>query len=163
MSDVYRSCASIVLLRSSREGTEVLLLHKSRKRDAWQLPQGGVEKGETLEQAALRELKEEAGVDGNILGTSEKFYKYDFPASYRRFRPDNVCGQTLQFVLMSLAPDVKVQVDDREIDKHVWVPFDQVEKYIRRKKYLRTIHQLLEEGEKLLGGADTSSQQKHYS
>src|SRR5437016_1222367 len=103
MSDVYRQAASILVLKPVEacipggECTtiyQILLLHKPRKKDSWQLPQGGIEAGESVSDAALRELKEEASLEGcRILGTSERVYQYDFPASFRRFRPDNIRGQ----------------------------------------------------------------------
>ena len=47
----------------------------------WQFPQGGVDKGEDLETAALRELHEETGVSSAILlGRTEGWIVYDFPA-----------------------------------------------------------------------------------
>src|SRR5436190_22648516 len=48
---------------------------------AWQMPQGGIDKGETPRQAALRELKEEVGTDkAEILTESRRWLYYDVPA-----------------------------------------------------------------------------------
>ena len=148
--EVYRLCASILVLRRSGTRIEVLLLHKPRKRDSWQLPQGGQEAGETLEQAALRELREEAGISAEVLGESSVVYQYDFPASYRRFRPDNVCGQRLRFILARLPRGETVQVDHREIDRYLWVDPAQLHQYIRRQEYLAVVRQVVEEGKALL-------------
>jgi putative (di)nucleoside polyphosphate hydrolase len=50
------------------------------KLPAWQMPQGGIDPGETPRQAALRELKEEIGTDRvEILGESRIWLKYDLP------------------------------------------------------------------------------------
>src|SRR5712691_6281952 len=47
---------------------------------AWQMPQGGIDPGETPRQAALRELKEEIGTDqAAILGESPRWLHYDLP------------------------------------------------------------------------------------
>jgi 8-oxo-dGTP pyrophosphatase MutT (NUDIX family) len=46
----------------------------------WTFPKGGVEDGETLEQAALREIEEETGVKGSIAGqVGETKYTYHHP------------------------------------------------------------------------------------
>lgn len=50
--------------------------------DWWQMPQGGVDPGEDLDKAMLRELEEETGVKSkhlDILGTLEKELFYDLP------------------------------------------------------------------------------------
>lgn len=128
----------------------MLLVHKPRKKDAWQLPQGGVEEGESIEQAALREIQEEAGITPRIIGNSGKVYKYDFPASYRRFRPDNVCGQTVEYFFGVLDMGVDVTVDQEEIDDHVWVTKKQIPKYLKRKAYLKLAMNLYDDGVALL-------------
>ena len=148
--DYYRSCASVVVIRKS-DDFEVLLVHKPRKKDDWQLPQGGVEEGEEVEQAVLRELKEEAGIDARIIKKSGEVYQYDFPESYRRFRPDNVCGQRIEYVFATVSDDQEVKVDDDEIDKYAWVIPQNLPKYLKRKEYLKLVQNLAQEGINLLG------------
>jgi 8-oxo-dGTP pyrophosphatase MutT (NUDIX family) len=148
VQDVYRSAASVVLLKPAGDPGvfQVLLLHKPRKKDSWQLPQGGTENEETIQQAALRELQEEAGIsDVKYLGQSEHIYQYDFPASFRRFRPDHVCGQKIHFVFALAPQDVSVKVDAKEIDRYVWIYPNQVGQYIKRKEYLKLVNELINE------------------
>jgi len=54
----------------------------NKEGDAWQMPQGGIDPGEDIEGAALRELEEETGVKADliqILARSKKEYFYDLP------------------------------------------------------------------------------------
>ena len=76
----YRRSVGIVLL--NRHG-EVFV---GRRIDipsvpAWQMPQGGIDPGETPREAALRELKEEIGTDkAEILRESRTWLLYDLPS-----------------------------------------------------------------------------------
>ncbi|MDD5103666.1 MAG: NUDIX domain-containing protein [Candidatus Peribacteraceae bacterium] len=146
MKEIYRQCASVVVFRRTADGTQVLLLRKPRKNDAWQLPQGGVEAGESTEQAALRELHEEAGITVQLLGSSERIYQYDYPPSYRRFRPDHVKGQQIRFVFAEAAADAQITVDGEEINAFVWVTEADLPRYIKRKEYREIIYSLIGEG-----------------
>lgn len=50
------------------------------KYSAWQMPQGGIDTGETPSAAALREMKEEIGTNNaNIVAESNNWYSYDLP------------------------------------------------------------------------------------
>jgi putative (di)nucleoside polyphosphate hydrolase len=150
MKDVYRSCASVAVFRKNGEQIEMLLVHKPRKKDAWQLPQGGVEEGESTQEAAAREIMEEAGIAPEIFGSSDHVYTYDFPASYRRFRPDNVCGQTVEYFFGELPMGVDVTVDQEEIDSFTWVTRKKIPKYLKRKAYLKLAMNLYDDGVALL-------------
>ena len=169
--EIYRSCASIAVFRPSeacspacpaksgeagRSGDgcdtvyQMLLVHKPRKKDCWQLPQGGCESGETTVEASLRELKEEAGIEAEVAGSADHVYQYDFPASYRRFRPDNVKGQRVEYVFATVEPDAKVQVDEEEIDQFAWVLPEELPHYIKRTEYLELVQKLYKDGTTLL-------------
>lgn len=58
------SCGGVVIFRG-----KILLLYKNYKNkyEGWVLPKGTVEEGEEYKQTALREVKEETGVDANII------------------------------------------------------------------------------------------------
>ncbi len=80
-----------------------------------------------------------------MLGASREVYKYDFPPSFRKFRPDNVCGQKIAFVFAVADPEVRVTVDAKEVDKHVWVDAATVPRYVKREEYLKLIERLYTE------------------
>jgi putative (di)nucleoside polyphosphate hydrolase len=148
--EVYRQAASVLLLReegnSAGKDVQLLLLHKPRKRDAWQLPQGGMEQGESVAEAAFRELQEEAGVQNAVLlGQSEEVYLYDFPASFRKFRPDNVKGQQIAFIFARAPQDCVVTVDGVEVDRYMWVSIRNLKNYIHRRAYADLLVRLYSE------------------
>ncbi|MEM0963907.1 MAG: NUDIX domain-containing protein, partial [Bacteroidota bacterium] len=53
-----------VVARSGEGGTEVLMIFR---RGAWDLPKGKLDEGETVREAALREVAEEVGIDEDTL------------------------------------------------------------------------------------------------
>lgn len=156
--DIFRQAASILVLRPlsvcTPDGCDVhqlLLVHKPRKKDAWQIPQGGMEQGESVKETAVRELKEEAGLSRcTVLGQSKRVYEYTFPASYRRFRPDNIKGQQIRFVFALAPKEAQVTVDNTEIDDHVWIDIADLGKYLKRKAYAELVRALYTEAIALL-------------
>jgi diadenosine hexaphosphate hydrolase (ATP-forming) len=63
-----REQAGGVVFRRRAETIEILLVRSNKDPSIWVFPKGHVEPGESLEQTALRETREEAGVDGEALG-----------------------------------------------------------------------------------------------
>ena len=73
----YRRGAGLCLFNAKGQ---VLIAERRDRRGAWQMPQGGVQKDEALEVAALRELKEEIGTDNaRIIGRIAEKLRYEFP------------------------------------------------------------------------------------
>lgn len=59
---------------------QVFIAERRDRPGAWQMPQGGVQKGEDLAVAALRELKEEIGTDqAEIIALLPETLRYEFP------------------------------------------------------------------------------------
>ena len=59
--------AGAIIINSKSATPLVLLVTAKRNPAQWVFPKGHVEKGETLEQTALREAEEEAGIRGTIV------------------------------------------------------------------------------------------------
>ncbi|MGX7952346.1 RNA pyrophosphohydrolase [Tsuneonella sp. HG249] len=77
----YRPCVGVMLVNA--EGKAFVGRRIDNKEgDWWQMPQGGVDPGEDLSDAALRELAEETGVRAvmvSIIGRLEEPIRYDLP------------------------------------------------------------------------------------
>ena len=77
MTEWFRRNAGIVVFRADKK---VLLCQRNDMADSWQFPQGGIEEGETPEQAAMRELKEETSLAGlKQIKTLSEAARYHFP------------------------------------------------------------------------------------
>ena len=74
----YRPCIGIMLF--NRDGKVFVGKRIDQTVEGWQMPQGGIDKGESPKQAALRELKEEVGTDkAEIIAVMEDWITYDLP------------------------------------------------------------------------------------
>ena len=89
-SNGFRPNVGIILCN----GNGKLLWAKRIGQDAWQFPQGGIKRAETLEQALFRELNEEVGLgqrDVEILHQTSGWLRYRLPKHYIRQRDEPVC------------------------------------------------------------------------
>ncbi|WP_170329651.1 RNA pyrophosphohydrolase [Ruegeria arenilitoris] len=76
----YRPCVGLMLMNA--EGKIFVGQRNDRHADAWQMPQGGVDKGEAPRDAALRELWEETGVTADlveVVAETDGWLPYDLP------------------------------------------------------------------------------------
>ena len=99
--------------------------------DAWQMPQGGIDKGEKPRRAALRELREEVGTDkALILGMSADWLCYDLPEELRqRLWRGKWRGQAQKWFAMRFTgsdADINIATDKPEFSRWIWAPFDQL-------------------------------------
>ncbi len=102
---------------------------------AWQMPQGGIDKGEDPPRAALRELKEEVGTDkGEIVAESPRWRHYDLPPELKsvlwggRFR-----GQTQKWFLLHFTGedrDIDIATEHPEFLEWKWVELNEVPRLI---------------------------------
>jgi putative (di)nucleoside polyphosphate hydrolase len=92
----------------------------------WQMPQGGIDPGETPRQAALRELREEIGTDkAEILAESRSWLRYDLPPEIGgTVWGGRYCGQKQKWFAMCFTGtdgDIDLATEDPEFDCWQWV------------------------------------------
>lgn len=147
--DGFRPNVGIVLGNAHGQ----LLWAKRIGMPAWQFPQGGINPGETAEQAMERELQEELGLDPGqveVLGATRDWLRYTLPPRYRRRGNVPLCiGQKQRwFALRLRAPESAVRFDrgdPPEFDRWRWVdywyPLQEVVAF-KRDVYQAALHEL---------------------
>jgi putative (di)nucleoside polyphosphate hydrolase len=103
--DGYRPNVGIVICNSHGQ----VFWARRYGQHSWQFPQGGIDEGETPEQAMYRELYEEVGLtkkDVRILASSRHWLRYKLPKRLVRWDSKPVCiGQKQKWFLLSLECD----------------------------------------------------------
>jgi putative (di)nucleoside polyphosphate hydrolase len=147
--DGFRANVGIVLMR----GTGEVFLGRRVGGRGWQFPQGGVRDGERLEEAALRELHEEVGLESShveIAGSTASWLRYRLPPRYVRRNRSPLCiGQKQRWFLLKLRRD-DVAFDlaltaEPEFDAWRWVNYWEPVReviYFKRPVYARALLEL---------------------
>lgn len=133
----YRNNVAIIIIH---EGKILFCRRKSSyyEREAWQLPQGGVETGEDLEHAVHREIQEETGMTGaKILGRTKDYLYYKWPDGLSRAKPENnYIGQKQIYFVVEVQNSSLSQISDsEEFDAFEWVTIETIlEKIVEFKR-----------------------------
>jgi putative (di)nucleoside polyphosphate hydrolase len=148
-SDGFRPNVGIILSGSERG----VLWAKRIGQQAWQFPQGGIQRGESPEQALYRELEEELGLQRGhvkILGVTSGWLRYRLPDRFVRRSKGRICiGQKQKwFALRLTGAETSVRLDvtqKPEFDGWRWVdywhPLNEVVDF-KREVYCRALNEL---------------------
>jgi 8-oxo-dGTP pyrophosphatase MutT (NUDIX family) len=100
-----------IVFRRNRAGISILLVRAKRDPSAWIFPKGHIEPGETPRVTAVRETREEAGVQGESLGEIGDPQEFEWAGRWYR----------VQYFLIRLTAETN-ETDGRE---KAWFPFDE--------------------------------------
>ncbi len=138
-----RTSSGGVMFRKTEDGIEVVLIAVSL-RNTWCLPKGMIDKNEDAPAAALREVREETGLSGEILDEIGCI-------SYWYFLKDEMVRvrKTVHFYLLKYI-DGSTDNHDHEVDEARWYPINEaVERlsYKGEKEILQKAWKMIEEKE----------------
>ena len=147
----YRPCVGIMLVNHAGRvfvGKRI----DNRESEAWQMPQGGIDDGEELHLAALRELEEETGIAPHlvtIIAEPREELLYDLPDFLMgRMWGGRYRGQRQKWLLMRFnGQDADIRLDAHEhaeFEAWQWVEPDQLPELIVPFKK-RVYRQVVEE------------------
>ena len=108
MSGARVEAAGGVVVRQGERGTELCVVHRPRYGD-WTLPKGKLDAGETFEEAALREVREETGLRCSLVRELESTRYTDGKGRPKRVR----------WWLMEVVEEGSFSADD-EVDELRW-------------------------------------------
>lgn len=109
-----------------------LLVKKPRQSYMWQMPQGGLDPGESLIQAAQRELEEECGTDLKVQFLSNS------PVAFHNYKhnteKDSIFGSKVFFFKAQYVSG-SVKLNLKELEQYVWVTKEEMKQYVSNDYY----------------------------
>lgn len=146
----YRPCVGLMLVNP--QGLVFVGQRRDNHQAAWQMPQGGIDKGEDVLTAALRELSEETGITADLVRVEAQTaapIPYDLPPELLgKFWGGKYRGQAQTWVLLRyLGRDDQINVATEHPEFSAWRwsdPADLVPNIVdfKRGVYRAVLHEL---------------------
>ena len=149
---IYRPNVAIVVLGAEYpEKKDIFIAERSDMSDVWQFPQGGIDEGESTEEALFREMEEEIGTrDAKIICEYPEWISYDFPKHVAR-KMNPYAGQRQRYFLVQLNKTATIDINTKvpEFSAYKFVEFSELPEYIahfKRPIYEKVLAYFKEEG-----------------
>ncbi len=141
----YRPCVGVMLINN--QGQVFVGRRIDQTVEGWQMPQGGIDEGETPAEAVMRELKEEAGTDkAKIIRELDGWLAYDLPphligvALHGKYRGQKQKWFALRFT--GTDDDIDLRTHEPEFATWRWVSMQKLPSLIvpfKRDTYQKVI------------------------
>jgi uncharacterized protein involved in tolerance to divalent cations/ADP-ribose pyrophosphatase YjhB (NUDIX family) len=126
-----------IMYRKNSDQIQIALIHV---RNRWGLPKGHVEEGERIEETALREVREETGLEGRVVKKLGDI-RYAYRDTTKEGEPIRIYKRVHFYLLRYLKGDVRDH--DHEVDEARWFPMDQVIKNLKFATERKMVHRAL--------------------
>ena len=122
-----KSCGGIIFYKT-RQNVKMLLVKNNNGR-YWSFPKGQIEEGETEQETAIREIREETGLDVTLVNNFREISEY---CPFGKIRK-----RVVFFLARAFTDNVRIQ--EEEIDSYIWVDLQQARKLCSYDNDLRII------------------------
>ena len=122
-----KSCGGIIFYKT-RQNVKILLVKNNNGR-YWSFPKGHIEEGETEQETAIREIREETGLDVTLVNNFREISEY---CPFGKIRK-----RVVFFLARAFTDNVRIQ--EEEIDSYIWVDLQQARKLCSYDNDLRII------------------------
>lgn len=123
----YRKCVGVVLANAQGQVFAAQRIDAPAANPAWQMPQGGIDPGESVETAGFRELWEETGVTpdkADLVAVLDTWLPYDLPHELvPKIWKGRYRGQKQQWVLLRFKgadSDINIEGEHPEFSAWAW-------------------------------------------
>jgi 8-oxo-dGTP pyrophosphatase MutT (NUDIX family) len=137
-----------IVYRRRKGVTEVAVI---RVRNKWRLPKGRVEKGEGLQETALREVREESGLEGRVVAKLGDI-TYWYTNKTKEGETIRIFKRVYFYLIRYLKGDVRRH--DDEVEEACWLPIEEAMKKLSYPTERETMRKAMI----LLGGASLRQQ-----
>lgn len=114
-----RSCGAVVFHEIG--GVVRFLLIKNKRSAHWSFPKGHVEEGESDEQTAIREVKEETGIDIQIIEGFKAKSEYSIQRKIEK----------VVYIYAATCDDTTTHIQEEEIEDYLWLDFNKALKHLK--------------------------------
>jgi bis(5'-nucleosidyl)-tetraphosphatase len=136
----HRSAGIIVFRRAGDECLFLLILSRLTKRPLWEFPKGGVDEGETVLQAAMRELFEETGIRDTEVTLIPEFQRTeDYRFTSGRSDSRSLIHKQVTYFLGETAK-ADITLSAKESSEFAWLNFADAAKRLRYKERRKLLH-----------------------
>jgi len=126
-----------VIYRRNSDNFEIALIHV---RSRWGLPKGHIEEGERVEEAALREVREETGLEGKLVRKLGDF-RYSYRDKGTGGEPIRIYKRVFFYLMRYVRGDVRDH--DHEADDARWFAIEQAIKMLKFATERKMVHRAM--------------------
>lgn len=133
-----RSCGAVVF--HDIGGVNRYLLIKNKRSAHWSFPKGHVEPGESDEQTAIREVKEETGIDIGIVPGFKAKSEYSIQNKIEK----------VVYIFAATCEDTTTTIQEEEIEDYLWLDYHKAMKHLKfenDKNILSRLNEYLKKNE----------------
>ncbi len=126
----YRRCVGAFII--NKEKKVFVGKRCDTKTHAWQMPQGGIDDNETIDEAVKREIREETGITSiKIIAESKKWHYYDLPEFFiPKLWDGKYRGQKQKWVFcefLGKEEEINLEADEyQEFSEYKWIEPDEL-------------------------------------